>query len=47
MEDVPIIDMAAFLEDEGSERAKAECKKVVESLHKFGILIVKDPRANE
>ena len=26
---------------------KIECQKVAESLHKFGILIFKDPRAKE
>lgn len=45
-EDVPIIDVAAYL-DKDSETSTIECKKVAESLHKFGILIIKDPRIDE
>lgn len=45
MEDVPIIDMKVFLERlQGWEK---ECEKVASSLHQYGILIVKDPRALE
>ena len=31
---------------EKGEGWEAECKKVSDSLHKFGILIVRDPRVN-
>ena len=45
MEDVPIIDVAKFLnKEQGWEQ---ECEKVTECLHKYGILIFKDPRAKE
>ena len=43
--DAPVIDVAAFIN--GTEAKDEECKKVVESLHKYGILIMKDPRINE
>lgn len=45
MEDVPIIDVQKFLTKE--EGWEIECDKVAESLHKYGILIFKDPRAKE
>lgn len=45
MEDVPIIDVAKFLNKE--EGWETECDKVAECLHKYGILIFKDPRAKE
>lgn len=45
MDDVPIIDVEKYLQRlPGWE---IECEKVAESLHKYGILIFKDPRANE
>ena len=45
MDDVPIIDVQTYLEKlPGWEE---ECRKVAYSLHKYGILIFKDPRANE
>jgi len=37
-----VIDMIKFLEKQ--EGWEEECKKVADSLHKFGILIVRDPR---
>ena len=43
--DAPVIDVAAFLDS--TESREEECKKVVESLHKYGILIFKDPRIEE
>ena len=43
--DPPVIDMEAFLERRAGVW-EGECHKVVASLHKFGILIVKDPRVN-
>mmetsp|Transcript_19401 Transcript_19401/g.18508 ORF Transcript_19401/g.18508 Transcript_19401/m.18508 type:complete len:133 (+) Transcript_19401:153-551(+) len=38
--------MGCFLTKEDG-KWKEECEKVAESLHKYGILIVKDPRASE
>jgi isopenicillin N synthase-like dioxygenase len=46
IDDVPVIDLQVFF-DRKSEVWEEECKKVALSLHKFGILIVKDPRVNE
>lgn len=42
---MPVIDVKKFLEREAGW--EEECKKVADSLHKYGILIFKDPRANE
>lgn len=33
--------------DESQQEVQNICKQVAESLHKYGILIVKDPRAKE
>ena len=44
VEEVPVINMEAFLNKSGDW--EGECKKVADSLHKFGILIVRDPRVN-
>lgn len=46
-EDVPIIDVATFLNKASGSAWEAECKKVAECLHKYGILIWRDPRVNE
>lgn len=43
--DAPIIDVSAFLDS--TEARDEECKKVAESMHKYGILIMKDPRIQE
>jgi len=43
---VPVIDVEAFL-NRVPGKWEEECKKVAESLHKFGILIWKDPRVVE
>lgn len=45
--DLPLIDAALFLKDASSDAAKGECKKVADALHKYGCLLVKDPRVNE
>jgi hypothetical protein len=34
-------------QDETSESVKELCNSVAESLHRYGILIIKDPRAQE
>jgi len=43
--EAPVIDAAAFLDN--TETREEECKKAAESLHKYGILILKDPRVDE
>lgn len=44
MVEPPVIDMLTYFEQsEGWER---ECVKVAASLHKFGILVVRDPRVS-
>ena len=49
-DEIPIIDMDAYLraasEDSPSEAGLLECKKVMESFHRFGILLIRDPRVN-
>ena len=42
---VPIIDVKGFLTE--SPSAKSDCKKVAEALHKYGCLVIKDPRVNQ
>lgn len=38
--DIPIIDVQEYINN--GNRAKEQCEMVAESLHKYGILIVKD-----
>ena len=45
MEEPPVIDLQKFFER--SDGWQKECDKVAASLHKFGILIVRDPRVNQ
>lgn len=45
-DDVPVIDVQAYLEQDPT-KWKEECQKVADSLHKYGILIVRDPRVHE
>ncbi len=42
---VPIIDVKSFLTE--SPSSKSDCKQVAEALHKYGCLIIKDPRVNQ
>jgi hypothetical protein len=45
LETPPVIDLDIYFErKEGWEK---ECEKVAASLHKYGILVVKDPRVNQ
>ena len=50
--DIPIIDLKTFIDSSNqnpeslSAGAKEECQKVAECLHKFGILLIRDPRVN-
>lgn len=45
LEEPPIIDLQAYFEKKEGVW-EDECVKVAASLHKFGILLVKDPRVN-
>lgn len=49
-ETMPIIDLNLYLqsatEESPSEAALAECRKVAECFHNFGILLIRDPRVN-
>ncbi|CDW86191.1 UNKNOWN [Stylonychia lemnae] len=45
MDDVPIVDVEKYLNKQPGW--EVECEKVADSLHKYGILIFKDPRAHE
>ena len=48
IEDVPVIDLNKYMgQDSNSEEVQGLCKQVIESLHKYGILIIRDPRAQE
>ena len=41
---VPIVDVTPFLTESGNYTN--DCKTVAEALHKYGCLIIKDPRVN-
>ena len=43
--DIPVIDLDAYLANPDANTE--ECRKVAESFHKYGILLVKDSRADE
>lgn len=43
--DVPTVDIQKWLDK--AEGWKEECQKAAESLHQYGIVIIKDPRVNE
>ena len=50
-DDIPIIDIKTYLNaaenpDELTPEATIECQKVAECLHKYGILLIRDPRVN-
>lgn len=46
-DDIPIIDLNMFRSDPSSDGAKAECAKVAEGFHKYGVLILRDSRATD
>ena len=46
MTEVPVIDVLAYINKEEGKWLQ-ECENVALSLHKFGILIFKDPRFDE
>ena len=49
-DNMPIIDMDLYLstatDSSPSQAALEECKKVAECFHRFGILLIRDPRVN-
>ena len=48
IEDVPVIDLNKYMgQDARSPEVQQICSQVAESLHKYGILIIKDPRVVE
>ena len=48
--EIPVIDLDLYLSTEAdgspSEAALLECKKVAESFHNYGIILIRDPRVN-
>lgn len=46
-DDVPVIDMAPFIHDPSSKASQAECAKCAESLKRFGVVVLRDPRVTE
>ena len=48
IEDLPTIDLQKYIGmDDSSSEVQAMCKQVAESFHKYGILLIKDPRAQQ
>ena len=43
--DIPVINLTDF--NAKNELADLVCLKVVESFHRFGVIIIKDPRVSE
>eukprot|EP01027_Heterolobosea_sp_BB2_P025651 GEZU01039363.1.p1 GENE.GEZU01039363.1~~GEZU01039363.1.p1 ORF type:complete len:363 (-),score=148.07 GEZU01039363.1:757-1845(-) len=46
MEDLPVVDLAPFLENPESAEAIKACKQVAQCLHETGVLILRDPRVS-
>ena len=46
-DEIPIVDLSAFMEDPTSPAARAEIEKVARGLVDFGCLVIKDPRVDE
>lgn len=50
IEEMPVIDFAVYLKWQAghpvSEEAHLECQRVAECFHRFGILVIKDPRVD-
>ena len=49
--DIPVVDLKTYLDgstnpEQISEAAVAECKKVTQILHKYGMLLIRDPRVD-
>eukprot|EP00456_Euglypha_rotunda_P094047 TRINITY_DN9956_c0_g1_i9.p1 TRINITY_DN9956_c0_g1~~TRINITY_DN9956_c0_g1_i9.p1 ORF type:complete len:151 (+),score=26.12 TRINITY_DN9956_c0_g1_i9:23-475(+) len=44
--DFPVIDLTTYLSD-GEKKASKDCKLVAQLLHKYGILIIRDPRVHQ
>lgn len=48
IEDLPVIDLQQYLtQDHNSERVQTLCKQVAQCFHNYGILLIRDPRAQE
>ncbi len=47
VDDVPIVDLTPYIADPTSEAAKVEIAKCADALHRFGCLVIKDPRVDE
>lgn len=46
--DLPLIDLNSYFnKDKNADAAEKECKLVAEALHKYGCLLVRDPRVDE
>ena len=46
MADVPVVDLAGYMDKELTEEVQEVCRQVANSFHHYGILIIKDPRAD-
>ncbi len=42
---VPIVDVEPFMKGQGN--CEQDCKIVADALHKYGCLVIKDPRVNQ
>lgn len=48
IESLPIIDLEKYMgKDQNSQEVKEICAQVADCFHKFGILIIRDPRAQQ
>lgn len=45
--DLPVIELSHWLNDKTSEEALKQCQAVADSLYRYGLLCVRDPRATE
>lgn len=46
-EDIPVIDLTPWLGKSSVEGGADDCQRLAEALHKFGVVIVRDPRVSE
>ena len=44
---IPIVDLVPFLADPASRESIAQCQKIADAFHQFGIAIIRDPRVTE
>ncbi|CAM9550310.1 unnamed protein product [Discosporangium mesarthrocarpum] len=45
--DIPIIDLRNWIEDSHPSSDDGECTKLADALHRFGVVLVRDPRVTE